>query len=177
MFLNRIGYRHSINFKKSTQCRAVNSFLFKIEIKGSTAFEFRNKLINLANTNRALIGNDQMINKHFPITGILYQGRTRKRILIKIPLRTPLISNVGIFALLSVSINETGSVFVEQRTYKYFGEQYQEGYIAFRCNGMCCAANEICGEKNSPVLIGCTYSRIYYGISNGACHFVESLYV
>jgi len=65
MFLNRIGYRHSINFKKSTQCRAVNSFLFKIEIKGSTAFEFRNKLINLANTNRALIGNDQMINKHW----------------------------------------------------------------------------------------------------------------
>jgi len=89
MFLNRIGYRHSINFKKSTQCRAVNSYLFKIEIKGSTAFEFRNKLIYLASTNRALIGNDQMINKHFPITGILYQGRTRKRILIKIPLRGP----------------------------------------------------------------------------------------
>jgi len=39
-------------------------FLAKKETKGTTAFEFRNKLINLANTNRALIGNDQMINKH-----------------------------------------------------------------------------------------------------------------
>jgi len=53
-----------------TQCRAINRFLGKKEIKGNAAFEFRNKSVNNANASRALIGNDQIINKQLMYTEI-----------------------------------------------------------------------------------------------------------